>query len=316
MSGVIPTDLESIDKEIYELLLGTPETTNRGRLMHLINAKAALGGVGGGGASSTAIKLGEFTTVDDPASVTMVNGTVFVNNETLRFSGNAAEFKPLPYEYGFSIHMSDFIYYLDVELEGGQTTRITLYGMSGASGENGYCIGHRFPSPAPLPPLFAGTKITIYAQPVALGSHSDRTMGECVASCDLIDMGISVDASSFFQRNPDARVYHAGVDNVRSAAFTAIAVKSQETSFHKLRALKKYNGYGMTSQTAVSVEFFVGGVYHSTAYGTLSGTVEQFEPPTDGFYFTISNRGTDGNDYKELTDQDPINMRIYVTGVA
>ncbi|WKC56025.1 hypothetical protein [Vibrio phage CAU_VPP01] len=47
MSNKIPTDLAAIDEELAVLLQETPETTNRGRLLHLINAKVALSGGGG-----------------------------------------------------------------------------------------------------------------------------------------------------------------------------------------------------------------------------------------------------------------------------
>ncbi|QNJ59155.1 hypothetical protein [Vibrio phage vB_ValS_PJ32] len=48
MSDKIPTDLEAINKEIETILAETPLTTDRGRLMHLLNAKAAQESGGGG----------------------------------------------------------------------------------------------------------------------------------------------------------------------------------------------------------------------------------------------------------------------------
>ncbi|QAY01877.1 hypothetical protein ValSw41_58 [Vibrio phage ValSw4_1] len=73
MSDKIPTDLTTINKEIASLLASTPETTDRGRLMHLLNAKAELGGGGdsGGGSivyNSQGVKYTptEVTEIQDP----------------------------------------------------------------------------------------------------------------------------------------------------------------------------------------------------------------------------------------------------------
>ncbi|AUR81146.1 hypothetical protein Ares1_0111 [Vibrio phage Ares1] len=87
MSDIIPTDLETINEEIDNLLTKTPLTTDRGRLMHLLNAKAALegdnGGGGGGGDSVGGLAgqslLGVYTVVQvggSPYGITEPNQIV------------------------------------------------------------------------------------------------------------------------------------------------------------------------------------------------------------------------------------------------
>ncbi|QWS69886.1 hypothetical protein [Vibrio phage vB_VpS_PG28] len=87
MALSIPTDPVEIEKELQDLLAQTPETTDRGRLFHLI--KAAMGSGGGGGGGLPLSKEGLMTAYsDEPTSFD--HNVYFYNAEVAYYAEEGA----------------------------------------------------------------------------------------------------------------------------------------------------------------------------------------------------------------------------------
>lgn len=331
MSGVIPTDLESIDKEIYELLLGTPETTNRGRLMHLINAKAALGGVGGGGdidpseiaALGGAFYFGEYTSVDTVAEVGRDTRNIHLKDGLLTIPRSSID-EDTPFNEMSLVAQGfycDFIIYLTAAM-GDETfiSRMNTFTLNRVGSDRYSLTNLQFTvmdlANVIQPELSQGVTVKLSAYPVPKGSGSAFGLGSHVLTTNIV--GVDVESTSDFSAR--YRMYgnhQGGTDNTNIMDMSKLYVYNVPTSdpLNKLLTLQALGRSSLqpTEGFGAVIEVIQGGVILGAATATINAQQAQLDESNNVWEIPVSTRSAILDDMIITADlENPATVNVYI----
>ncbi|QWS69888.1 hypothetical protein [Vibrio phage vB_VpS_PG28] len=316
MTENIPETEEELKDEIATLLETTPDSTNRGRLIHLLSALVEMDGGSSGGGSSIPIngfELGVFTTVATRSEVMAGTSNCFIDANGITFPHSTAEgnipqlftFYSLAYDYDIIMRgqapdgsFSDPVVHLGVSFHSFDTF-------------TGYTVGYVTPMGLMFSPPPAGVVLHLTAIPRVKGSAETKSaLGKLIAAAPLKELNVA-DLAGFTGGIPQGSLY-AGISGDKASGMTALYIRDAAANT-LVDHLHNNASLGMwTTSDPFTVVFYQNGKPIGQSLG-VKGETNEVDYPNHSYLIGLSTRAApiDPVDGFDLTKGE-IEVRLYV----